>query len=249
MRKHIQRNENMITTLNQAGYSFRLINVSNESGFHDHPNDSGLLRQYFDLRRKSYEEDKAMHGHFNEGKPDCYDFMSSHMLGLKDGTVIGGGRLTFSTPERMPLPSEAPKFKFSYIYPEVDLHNLSYGEIHRFVVASKYRNVSFFTLGLFWCIVLELAKYSTYWFAPSIPVKARLYRRIARKLGLDLFICKGLAFVREKYSNIELDLMVVNSEQGATKLLKESKYPHCNNLYSVTNTSVSQSLYELPDVC
>ncbi len=61
-----------------------------------------------------------MRGHFNRGEPDIYDYKSELLVACFNGEVIGGARLTYTTPEkRLVLPTECDGFTFKETFPNI----------------------------------------------------------------------------------------------------------------------------------
>ena len=173
--------------------------------------DESLLQQYHELRHLSYHNDKYMKGHFQKGLPDKYDELSEVIVAVKGKEVIGGSRLTMSSPDvPILLPSESETLTFQDMLPDIDLDQSTYGEMHRFVIAKDHR-IPEIIVGLLYHSFKRMAEKSwDYLFTPSIRVKARYYRRMCKRIGINIDITSGVVLRAARYENVEMLLMKID---------------------------------------
>ncbi|MCH2037607.1 MAG: GNAT family N-acetyltransferase [Rickettsiales bacterium] len=171
-------------------------------------NDQRYLAQYYKLRRISYESDRYMQGHFNRGYLDRFDHEADVLIARKGNTCIGGARVNYSFPEnRQPLPTESSSFSFINAFPEFNLANKRYCEIHRVVVHPEFRD-KMLAKAILWHIWKRSVELGLdYQFSPSIPVKTRLYNMLYKGIGLDIDIRKDVTICDKNYDNVEMWLM------------------------------------------
>lgn len=176
--------------------------------------DAELLSQYHALRHESYHNDKYMEGHFNQGHPDAFDLKSEVLVAVENGEVIAGARLTASCPlYPQMLPSETPGKSFQDMLPEYCLGNAKYGEVHRVVIKEEKRSTK-----LLCDLLVEVCRYIhrngwDYFFTPSIPLKARLYKICCRSIGVNLESVPGFLLKSEKYAGVAMELMVCDTKK------------------------------------
>jgi hypothetical protein len=172
--------------------------------------DSGYLHQYYRLR-----EDMFIHVWGLEnftGQKDAFDDQSDIMVARIGNHVIGGCRLTFSTPKsRKHTPMEKNDFDLSRGLQELNLANETYVEISRMAILPEYQNS---------VVMLELSRQllkrgteqkARYAFTLA-PVKlARNYRKAASLFGLEWQILNDVKIPdREEYEGIKMVLSMLD---------------------------------------
>lgn len=173
--------------------------------------DKNRLEEYYQIRRDSYVRDKFMDGHFNQGKPDDYDRISDMMLVVQNDKCLGGARLTSTVPDnRIFLPTESNNFNFEDALPELPLKYCGYAEIHRFVLERSSRAMGFLE-SLIWCSYIWCVEQGiSYLMSPSVPLRTRMYKKACDKLGLTITVRKDIVIREEKYSNVDMYLMIMD---------------------------------------
>lgn len=192
--------------------------ISSSKGQFVYTRNQELISDYLQIRRDSYHNDKYMRGHFNHGESDIYDYKSDILLVCINSEVIGGARLTYTTPDKpLVLPTECNNFTFKKTFPEYPLDRVDYGEVHRLVVIPQFRgkdqNYARQLLLRLYARAVELGL--KYIFVPSIPLRCRLYRKLLYSLNLDLIIRKDILLESPKYDNVLMYLTVLEVETQA----------------------------------
>ncbi len=103
-------------------------------------NDPALLRQYYDLREKIYQNDS---GYVNySGAENNYDKNGRIFLGIFNNMVVAGARLVVSSDvDHLPHENE----KEGFMYPEIcktvgiDLDGVVYSEVSALVIRKEFR--------------------------------------------------------------------------------------------------------------
>lgn len=145
--------------------------------------DEDLLRQYYDLRHKAYNEENGWEGF--DGSENEFDRNGKIGVAVKEGKVVGGVRVMFSDQCNY-FSNEIPGTQYEYSkvirkYDERD--NLIIGDIAGFVVHKDYRDRATAKKLLQLCLE-ESVKYGChYMFAVAISMVCRNYRIIYRSLG------------------------------------------------------------------
>lgn len=185
--------------------------------------DPERLRDYYDLRRRSYLNDKYMKGHFNKGEVDSYDLVSNFILVWYKNACVGGARLTTSTRDtRQILPSEDQAFQYSEQLPFLELANKNYGEIHRLVVAPGYRNLKI-SSKLLWFLYLKAVEQKLdYLFSPSTHIRSRMHRLLFSQIGTSIKIHSDICICSKKYDFVDMNIISMNvREQPVYDFAKE----------------------------
>ncbi|MCH2037673.1 MAG: GNAT family N-acetyltransferase [Rickettsiales bacterium] len=103
-------------------------------------NDPLIKQQYYDLRDKVYRESLKLDLNINQ--PDEFDKISDCFVVMDGNKVVGGARVTISTPENrilLPLETQVGQRIFS-LKPDLNLEDKIYCEISRLAIADGYRH-------------------------------------------------------------------------------------------------------------
>lgn len=174
--------------------------------------DAGYLFQYFRLREEMFISVWGLE-HFT-GEKDPFDDISDVMIARVGNHVIGGCRLTFSTPEnRKKLPMEKEDICLEEKFPQLSLSAHSYVEISRMAILPEYQNS---------VVMLELSrqmlrrgaeKHARYAFTLSPTGLARNYRKAAMLFGLKWNILNNIEIPeRDEYEGIKMVLSMLDLE-------------------------------------
>lgn len=174
--------------------------------------DKGYLFQYYRLREEMFISVWGLE-HFS-GEKDSYDDVSDIMVARIGNHVIGGCRLTFSSPQqRAKLPMEKETFSMQEKFPQLMLQNENYVEISRMAILPEYQNS---------LVMLELSrqmlkrgaeKKARYAFTLSPTSLARNYRKAAMLFGLKWNIMNNIIIPdREEYEGIQMVLSMLDLE-------------------------------------
>jgi hypothetical protein len=172
--------------------------------------DAGYLHQYYRLR-----EDMFIHVWGLEnftGKKDEFDDNSDIMIARIGNHVIGGCRLTFSTPKtRKSTPMEKQDFDLAHGLPELNLSKESYVEISRMAILPEYQN-SVVMLELSRQLLKRGAEQKARFAFTLAPAKlARNYRKAASLFGLEWQILNDVKIPeREEYEGIKMVLSMLD---------------------------------------
>ncbi len=172
--------------------------------------DAGYLHQYFRLREEMFIHVWGLENF--TGQKDEYDDQSDIMVARIGNHVIGGCRLTFSTPEhRIHTPMEKNDFNLVDGLPELNLANEKYVEISRMAILPDYQN-SVVMLELSRQLLKRGAEQKARYAFTLAPTKlARNYRKAASLFGLDWQILNNIEIPdREEYEGIKMVLSVLD---------------------------------------
>lgn len=172
--------------------------------------DPGYLFQYYRLREEMFISVWGLE-HF-AGDKDEFDDRSDVMVARIGNHVIGGCRLTFSTPQdRSPLPIEKHAFDLRALFPQLDLAQHTYVEISRMAILPDFQNS---------VVMLELSrqllkrgaeKHARFAFTLSPTTLARNYRKAAMLFGLKWNILNNIEVPdREEYEGIKMVLSMLD---------------------------------------
>jgi len=172
--------------------------------------DPGYLHQYFRLREEMFISVWGLKQF--SGQKDEYDDESDIMVARIGNQVVGGCRLTFSTPEdRKHLPMEKQDFVLEDQFVELGLYDLKFAEISRMAILPEYQNS---------LVMLELSrqllkrgaeKKARYAFTLSPVPLARNYRKAAHLFGLNWKIRADMEIPdREEYEGIKMVLSMID---------------------------------------
>ncbi len=174
--------------------------------------DPGYLFQYYRLREDMFISVWGLE-QFN-GQKEEYDDVSDIMIARIGNHVIGGCRLTFSTPgQRRLLPMEKENFSLSETFADLHLEAHTYVEISRMAILPEYQNS---------LVMLELSrqllkrgaeKHARYAFTLSPTTLARNYRKAAVLFGLKWNILNNIEIPdREEYEGIKMVMSMLDLE-------------------------------------
>ena len=144
--------------------------------------DEALKQQYYVLREKAFVETYGFKN-FPSGE-DGAD-LNSHIIVVRDGkTVVGGGRLSVSTPSHpMLMPLEADGFRLQELFPHLNLQHRNYGELSRLAVAQRYQDGEC-TSGLFRAVYRQCCLFNIeYLFGVGAASVVRVHRKVCCSLG------------------------------------------------------------------
>lgn len=165
--------------------------------------DQKLLRAYYRIRQECYRSVKGGPENFDGGE-NKEDIVSDILVVVKDGHVVGGGRLIGSTPE-MPckLPLEEEGFMVKDVFPELFLDRVSYCELGRIAVTPEFRDIMTINRICGELIQKAIRKGYKYQFSMAPLSTSRLYQRVSSSLNLPYpyVIHKDIA-VPEKQQDI-----------------------------------------------
>lgn len=183
--------------------------------------DAGYLHQYFRLREEMFINVWGLEKF--TGQKDEFDDCSDIMIARVGNHVIGGCRLTFSTPEtRIHTPMEKSDFDLVNGLPELNLAKESYVEISRMAILPDYQNS---------VVMLELSRQllkrgaeqrARYAFTLAPTKLARNYRKAASLFGLDWQILNNIEIPdRDEYEGIKMVLSMLDMAPVYTRKSKE----------------------------
>jgi hypothetical protein len=145
------------------------------------------------------------------GKKDEFDDISDVMVARVGRQVIGGCRLTFSTPDHRALPMEGQDFNLEDTFPEIPLHTMEFVEISRMAILPEYQNS---------LVMLELSrqllkrgaeKRARFAFTLAPVPLARNYRKAASLFGLNWKIRNDIEIPdRQEYEGIKMVLSMLD---------------------------------------
>lgn len=162
-----------------------------------------LLQQYYDLRHYSYRQENGWKGY--DGLESEFDKNGQILIALKNGKVIGGCRLMFSSESKI-LSNEIPHTQHNYqsIIEKYDQRKgLVFGEISSVVVlkGERDRSVSTKILG---ASLEELKKHGcNYMFGVAVAAACRDYRRIFREFGYFVEIMMSCPWQQRETYNFD----------------------------------------------
>jgi len=183
---------------------------SPEKIVYEFTNDIGYLHQYYRLRTEMFIGAYGLK-HFS-GAKDEFDDCSDVMVARIGNHVIGGCRLSFSTPkDRKHLPMEKHDFVIEDQFSDVPLFDLKYAEISRMAILPEFQNS---------LVMLELSrqlfKYAAqnkarFVFTLAPVASAHDYRKMANLFGLNSKSRNDIDVAdREEYQGIKMALSVID---------------------------------------
>lgn len=181
-----------------------------ESVTYELTRDPAYLHQYYRLREEMFISVWGLKQFC--GQKDEYDDESDIMVARIGNHVVGGCRLTFSTPEdRKHLPMEKQDFVLEDQFAELSLYDMKFAEISRLAILPEYQNS---------IVMLELSrqllkrgaeKKARYAFTLSPVPLARNYRKAANLFGLNWKIRNDIVIPeREEYEGISMVLSMID---------------------------------------
>lgn len=180
--------------------------------------DPGLLHQFYKLREEMFISVWGLK-HFTGGE-DAFDH-SSHIIVARLGKqVIGGTRLTISSPAApQALPMEHDDFKLSELFPDLGLVNRSYCEFSRAAILPDYQSGPVMPIGFAKAIQRAIAEGVDYAFTLSPIPMARNYRQTMQAFGFGWNIRSDIKIPeRESFEGIRmvLSVMDLSKSKGAS---------------------------------
>ncbi len=172
--------------------------------------DPGYLHQYYRLREQMFITVWGL-SKFS-GKQDAYDDASEIIIARIGNHVVGGCRLTFSSPDdHMALPMEKDEIDLIKTLPDLPLKDIMYAEISRLAILPEYQN-SFVMLELIrQMIKLGASRKARYAVTLSPLPLARNYRKATTLFGLKWDIRNDIEIPdREEYEGIKMVLSVLD---------------------------------------
>jgi Acetyltransferase (GNAT) domain len=172
--------------------------------------DPGYLHQYYLLRENMFIHVCGL-GH-SAGQKDAFDDQSDIMVARVGNHVIGGCRLTFSTPKsRTPMPLEKNDFDLGQALPDRNIGKATYMEISRMAILPEYQNS---------VVMLELSrrllkygieKKARYAFTLAPAKIERNYHKAAALFNLEWQILNDVEIPdREEYEGIRMALSMLD---------------------------------------
>ena len=189
---------------------------------YEYTTNKALLEQYYQIREECYREGLGLENF--SGAEDEYDRIGHIAIARRGNKVIGGIRLTVSTPDStVRLPLEEEGFMMKDIFPELGLPKLNYCEITRLAVIPTFRvgdtSKELIRLMLQKAIVENCA----YQFSVAPLIQARNYRMLIKQIGF-LPIIRTDIEVPEKaiYEHLNYGKMCVSITSLRTEMAKAS---------------------------
>ncbi len=192
--------------------------------------DPGYLHQYYRLREQMFISVWGLKEF--SGLKDEYDDESDIMVARVGNQVIGGCRLTFSTPnDRKHLPMEKQDFILEEQFPELPLYDLKFAEISRMAILPEYQN-SIVMLELSRQLLKRGAEKKARFAFTLAPVPlARNYRKAAHLFGLNWKIRNDIAIPdREEYEGIKMVVSMLDLAPVYRPIPKDKKAKADNSI-------------------
>lgn len=170
--------------------------------------DMQYLRQYFFIREYAYRVDLQLKNF--SGAEDEIDQYSHFIVARKGHFVVGGSRLTISSPnKRVRLPLEHGNFQVATLLPE--LSQDSYCELGRTAILPDYRTGQ--VLDNIFKLSADIAKRlgCTHMAGVSPPAVARRFKHTYQQLGYQTNIREDIAVpVAAIHEHLRLKFILVN---------------------------------------
>lgn len=172
--------------------------------------DAGLIHQYCILREQMFIKVWGLQ-HFC-GKKDKFDDVSHIIIGRRGLQVIGGGRLTVSSPAmRRQLPMEGADLNLQALFPELDLQSHTYGEYSRLAILPEFRGGAVFMEGTRRFLRRTVAEGVEFAFNMAPLPLARTYRQALMSMGLNWQIRSDIVVPdREEFEGIKMVISVMD---------------------------------------
>lgn len=183
--------------------------------------DLGYLHQYYRLREEMFIRIWGLE-HFSGAKDD-YDDHSEIVIARIGNLVIGGCRMTFSSPgNRKPLPMEKEDFILRDKLPALFANNRTIVEISRLAILPEYQNSMVMLEICRDMLKLAVEKRAAYGISVAPLALARNYRKVMFMFGLEWEIQRKVNLPdREEYEGIKMALSVMD----LSPLYKKSDKP------------------------
>lgn len=183
--------------------------------------DPESLQQYYNIREFAYKETLGVQGF--SGQEDELD-KHSYILVVKSGnTVIGGARLTVSSPEKPQImPLEENGFDIKEHFPQLDFTKLKYCEMSRLALLPEFRNnVIAEQIHKEFVKICERENIDV-GFARTTPLQQRRTKTIFKNLGFEMVIRRDIKL--DPYEHLEMQFSCVDftSSHSFVDLLKHS---------------------------
>ncbi len=172
--------------------------------------DPGLLHQYFHLREDMFISVWGLKKFC--GQHEIFDDISDILIARRGRQCIAGGRLTISTPEaRKMLPLEKVDFMLADLFPELDLHECTYGEFSRLAILPEFRGGAVFPEIARRFIKRAIDQGVEYAFNIAPQPLARSYRQAVQLFGLSWSVRHDIPVPdREEYEGIKMVMSVMD---------------------------------------
>lgn len=200
---------------NYSSYSDLVRKMSNQSDTPKHinyefTNDAALLHQYCILREEMFKKVWDL-SHFKAQK-DSIDDISTIIVARQGRHCIGGGRITFSTPEkRQKLPMESADYTVEQALKSFQLETCSYAEVTRIAVLSEFskENVLVEMVGRIITKIIDEGCHYLFFISPMS--MTRNHRRVVTQLDYKLVTDKSVVIPdREEYEGIQMFLSYID---------------------------------------
>ena len=184
-------------------------------------NDIALLHQYYNLREDAFINVWKLNNY--SGAEDDFDRKSLILVARQGKQVVGGCRLTLSTPSNpQTMPMEKEDFVLNKVLPELDLTKRTYCECSRLAILPDFRAGKVFPTLQAHFIRRALAEGSEYAFTMAPLPLARNYRQSANAFQLQWDIRRDVAIPdREEFEGIKMVLSIM--KRATVKTAPESK--------------------------
>lgn len=193
--------------------------------------DPGLLHQYFILRDQMFINVWGVE--HSLAVKDEYDDKSHILVVRKGNQVVGGTRLTVSTPKHpQVMPMEGDDFNLRKVLPDLNLAQKKYGCISRMAVL-PHGSEEDVVLEIFSHLYRKsIALGLSHWFAVSPKVTARMYRQKLWKLGISYELPEVTIPDRKEYEGIHMQFQksTLPGEDGGVRAWEEYYTPHRGDL-------------------
>ena len=171
--------------------------------------DESELEQYYQIRKQAYRE--VLHLSQYSGGQEPEDLESMILIVKAGTTVIGGARLTISTPQNhKKLPIEGEGFDINSVYPEIDLTKINYCEMSRLALLPEFRDghvmKEISNTMLNYCLLQNIQL----GFAGNTPLHARRFERIFNHLGYGFIVREDVNIQKEMYEQIRVVFSVAD---------------------------------------
>lgn len=149
------------------------------------------LQEYYRLRGISYKRGLGLKEF--SGAEDDYDAISDILIAKDRGKVVGGARLTVSSPSnRIALSFEEPDFMVRDVLPELELENKTYCEVSRLAISPEQRFTYCLEKMILQITQKAIDNGAKYLFNIAPMIQARWYRRIHNNMGCFYVINKDI---------------------------------------------------------
>ena len=175
--------------------------------------DIGLIHQYCILREEMFKKVWGL-SHFKPGK-DLFDDISDIAVAKMGLQCIGGGRVTFSTAQKLPM--ESDNFILADAVPDLNLHEYNYCEVTRIAALPDFASDHILSQLIGTVLQKAIDEKCKYGFFISPLTMIRANRRAISHIGYKLNTRYDVQIPdREDYEGIKMYLSYIDYDK-ATK--------------------------------